>query len=63
MISGKKYIMRQVEMDYVMFGRSVAVSSNILSVLLTVLFGMLVNFFMRKKLKAIEMVESLKSVE
>lgn len=57
------YIMRQVEMDYVMFGRSVAVSSNILSVLLTVLFGMLVNFFMRKKLKAIEMVESLKSVE
>jgi putative ABC transport system permease protein len=57
------FIMRQVEMDYVMFGRSVAVSSNILSVLLTVLFGMLVNFFMRKKLQAIEMVESLKSVE
>ncbi len=57
------YIMRQVEMDYIMFGRSVLKSSFVISVILTLVFGVLVNFFMRKKLKQIEMVESLKSVE
>lgn len=57
------YIMRQVEMDYIMFGRSVMKSSFMISVAMTLLFGLLVNFFMRKKLSQIEMVESLKSVE
>lgn len=57
------FIMRQVEMDYVMFGRTVDPSSNVISFFMTVLFGMLVNFFMRRRLQSIEMVESLKSVE
>ncbi len=57
------YIMRQVEMDYIMFGRSVLPQSFLYSVLLTVLFGLLVNFFMKKKLSAVQMAESLKSVE
>ncbi len=57
------FIMRQVEMDYIMFGRRVALTSNILSVFMTIGFGLLVNLFMRKRLRQIEMVESLKSVE
>ena len=57
------YIMKQVEMDYIMFGRSVKPISYFYSVIFTILFGLLVNFFMRKKLKNIDMIESLKSVE
>ncbi len=57
------FIMRQVEMDYVMFGRSVALMSDVLAVFMTIGFGLLVNMFMRGKLARIEMVESLKSVE
>lgn len=57
------YIMKQVEMDYIMFGRSVQPLSYLYSVMFTIVFGHLVNFFMRKKLKNIDMIESLKSVE
>ena len=56
-------IMLTVEMDYIMFGRSVNPSSMLISVGLTVLFGVLVNLSMRRRLHAIRMVESLKSVE
>lgn len=57
------WIMRQVEMDYIMFGRSVRPVNYIISMILTVVFGWMVNMFMKKKLDCIEMVESLKSVE
>ena len=56
-------IMLTVEMDYVMFGREVSLFSILMSVVLTIVFGILVNIAMRRKLHAIEMVESLKSVE
>ncbi len=56
-------IMRTVEMDYVMFGRTIQPMSYLYALGLTVLFGLTVNFFMRKYLKNIQMVESLKSVE
>ncbi|MCR4950929.1 MAG: FtsX-like permease family protein [Solobacterium sp.] len=57
------YIMRMVEMDYIMFGRSILPASFIQATVLTVVFGLLVNLFMAKKLVNIKMVESLKSVE
>lgn len=57
------YIMRMVEMEYVMFGREVLPMSYIYSIALTVFFGILVDRFMAKKLTSIQMVESLKSVE
>ncbi len=57
------YIMRMVEMDYIMFGREVLWPSYVLAACLTFLFGVLVNHAMAKKLSAIKMVESLKSVE
>lgn len=56
-------IMLMVEMDYVMFGRNVSLISMAAAVVLTIVFGIMVNLFMRRRLRAIEMVESLKSVE
>lgn len=56
-------IMNLAEMSEVMFGRNINASSFLLSVIVTCLFGMLVNIVMYKKLKQIPMVESLKSVE
>ena len=58
-----RYIMGQVEMDYVIFGRRVFNRSLVFSVLMTIGFGLLVNLFMRRNLQKIQMVESLKSVE
>ena len=57
------YIMRMVEMDYIMFGRSITPLSFIISVILTIFFGLLVNILMAKKIRDVQMVESLKSVE
>ena len=57
------YIMRQVEMNYVMFGRSLKPVSFVLAWLLTIFFGLIVNRSMNRRLHLIEMVESLKSVE
>ncbi|MEG0657371.1 FtsX-like permease family protein [Anaerorhabdus sp.] len=58
-----KFIILMVEMDYIMFGRDVTIISLILSVLITMFFALVVNFFMTFKLRKIQMVESLKSVE
>ncbi|MEF9968666.1 MAG: FtsX-like permease family protein, partial [Longicatena sp.] len=58
-----KFIILMVEMDYLMFGRDVSVFSLFLSVLITMFFALVVNFFMTFKLRKIQMVESLKSVE
>ena len=52
-----------VEVDMLMFGRNINLSSYIYSFLLTILFSIFVNFVMYFKLKKINMVESLKSVE
>ena len=57
------WIMREVEFSYVMYGREVMPLSIVISVALTIGFGLIVNQVMRKKLRNIEMVESLKSVE
>lgn len=57
------YIMGCIEMDYVMFGRSVSAGSFVISAVLTIAFGMFVNLAMVRTLDSIKMVESLKSVE
>ena len=57
------YIMRTVEMDYVMFGRQVDPVSYFYAAALTLLFGVIVDHFMASRLHDIQMVESLKSVE
>jgi putative ABC transport system permease protein len=46
-----------------MFGREAVWSSYVGSIVLSILFAILVNFVMYFRLKKIDMVESLKSVE
>ena len=52
-----------VEVDLMMFGRSIGIMSYIWSTLITILFAVIVNFVMFFSLKKIDMIESLKSVE
>jgi len=49
--------------DAVMFGRNIAPLSFLYCAVITCIFSAVVNIFMHKKLKKIDMVESLKSVE
>lgn len=58
-----RFVMGTVETDVYMFGRSLKLLSIVISAVLTVIFSMLVNMIMYYKLKKIDMVESLKSVE
>lgn len=58
-----RYIMTTVEMDSIMFGLTLNIKSYIIASLLTIIFAVLVNFTMYYKLKGIEMVESLKSID
>lgn len=58
-----QFIIVTVEIESVMFGRNIDLSSFIYGFLLTCLFSLLVNGAMYFKLKKINMVESLKSVE
>jgi len=57
------YLITTVEIDMVMFGRNINMSSYLRSIILTGVFAAFVNFVMFFKLKKINMVESLKSVE
>ena len=57
------FIMRTVEVDMVMFGREIKPLSFVLAAVLTVVFSLLVNLVMKRKLRAISMVESLKAPE
>ena len=57
------FVIRTCEVDMIMFGQSIRLDSYLYSILLTVLFSVLVNLFMFFKLRKIDMVESLKSVE
>ena len=52
-----------VEVDVVRFNRATDVWSFVFSGLLAAVFALLVNIIMHYKLKKIDMVESLKSVE
>ena len=57
------YVITTVEVDAVMFGRNIKPLSFLYSGILTSIFSIVVNGVMHFKLKTIDMVESLKSVE
>ena len=57
------FVIQTVEVDMVMFGRTVEPLSFVYSALLTLLFAVIVDLVMYPKLKKIDMVESLKSVD
>lgn len=58
-----RYIIVTVEVDAVMFGRNIRPISFVYCAVITCIFSIIVNIFMHRKLKKIDMVESLKSVE
>ena len=59
----ESYVITTVEVDAVMFGRNIKPISFVYSGIITFGFSMFVNMVMHFKLKKINMVESLKSVE
>lgn len=58
-----RFLMSTAEMDILMFGRDLRVTSYVYAALLTALFSGVVNLVMRRSLNRINMVESLKSIE
>lgn len=58
-----RYVITTVEVDAVMFGRNIKPLSFLYSGILTSIFSIVVNGVMHFKLKTIDMVEFLKSVE
>jgi len=58
-----KYVMGTMEVDNMMFGRIISPLSFIYAIALTMGFSFLVNWVMFYKLKKVNMVESLKSIE
>ena len=57
------FVVRTAEVDMVMFGRSIYPLSFVLAALLTLAFSALVDLVMARKLKKIDMVESMKAGE
>ncbi len=58
-----QYVIRTVEVDMMMFGRNVFPRSYLWSALITLAFALFVNVMMFYRLRKIDMIESLKSVE
>ncbi|HAE61524.1 MAG TPA: hypothetical protein DCG38_04220 [Eubacteriaceae bacterium] len=58
-----RFVMDTMEVDNMMFGRIISGWSFLYAVILTMIFSVLVNVLMFFKLKKVDMVESLKSIE
>ena len=58
-----RFVILTAELDIMMFGRQIYTKSYIYSILLTIGFSIIVNIAMHWKMKKIDMIESLKSVE
>lgn len=58
-----RFVIITAEVDVMMFGRTIELMSYVYSIILTFAFSAFVNFTMYYKLKKINMIESLKSVE
>lgn len=66
MVLGKllhQWLILTVEIDLLMFGRTISPTSYLWAALLTAVFSLTVNLFAHRKLKKLDMVESLKTVE
>lgn len=62
-VSLHRFVMGTMETDVLMFGRQIDWLSYLLSGLLTFVFSIFVNILMHFRLRRVELVESLKSVE
>ena len=66
MVLGKllhQWLILTVEIDLLMFGRTISPTSYLWAALLTAVFSLTVNLFAHRKLKKLDMVKSLKTVE
>ena len=57
------WLITTIEVDYLMFGRSVHIRSYVAAAVLTCLFSLSVNLFSYFTIRKIDMIESLKSIE
>lgn len=57
------YIIKTIESTSYMFGRDVKTLSFIISTIITIIFSLIVNIFMSRKLRNIKMVDSMKAVD
>ena len=57
------FVMVAAEQDMIMFEVNIKTLSYILSIIITIIFSVVVQVFTHFKLKKIDMIESLKSVE
>lgn len=57
------FVVRTAEVDMVMFGRSIRWLSYVLAAAMTIVFSVLVNLVMGRKMRKIDMVESMKAGE
>ncbi|MDO5328986.1 MAG: FtsX-like permease family protein [Coriobacteriia bacterium] len=57
------FVIKSAEVDFVMFGRTIHAFSYFISCIITVIFTLIVIVFTKRKVKAINMAESLKSVD
>ncbi len=57
------FVITTAEVDLVMFGRNIYAGSYILAAVFTLIFSVLVTLVMHKKLKNVDMIEALKSIE
>ena len=58
-----RFIILTIEVNKTMFGREISLMSFLLAAVLTAFFAAIVNYVMYFKIKKIDMVESLKSIE
>lgn len=58
-----RFVIQTAEVDLIMFVRQIKPLSFVYSAALTLGFSLIVNLIMRRKIRAVDMVESLKSVE
>ena len=58
-----QFIMKTIEVEKIMFGRHICWQSYVFSAGLTILFTILVNLIMRRSIKNIDMVESMKAID
>ncbi len=57
------FVINLAEVDIIMYGRGISVASFLYAAALAFVFSMTVNLVLHKKLKKVDMVESLKSIE
>ena len=58
-----QYVIRSIEVDMIMFGRTISIFSFLTGAFLTLMFSIIINFAMYRSIKKIDMIESLKSIE